>query len=240
MLVALAALCAVLWATEVILLSAAQWNPGSIVLWMSIVGLFFLSGLVALRRQPHKPFGTLLLLAGLAQWCAGLMTVPVLGLSVIGLLARSLPVALMIHVIVAFPTGRLTGRLARFTVALAYATSVLLEVPKALLDPTGPFLVAGETPAGLLVAAGAGQRVFGLACLVLAMVTLWIRLIGRRDSRLGPFILYGFACLVGMALAIVVRLLAGLSIQSPNSWSGPRSCRRCCSPPCPWSSCSVC
>jgi len=218
-LVAVAAFSAVLSVSEVLILAAAGWDPPQLALWESIVVLYFASGLVALWRQPHNPFGSLLILAGLVHWCAGMQTVPVLGLSAIGYLTRSLPLAIVIHIILAFPTGRLTGRAARFAVVLAYLTSTVLELPSALLDESSPIRVPDTGPAAaVLTALGTLQRPAGLVCLVVAMTALWSRWITRkryRDNRLGPFVLYGFACLVGMSLTIVARLPGVTAVGNP-------------------------
>lgn len=217
-LVVLAAFCAVLAVSEAIILAAAGWDPPQLALWESIVVLYFASGLVALWRQPHNPFGSLLVLTGLVHWCSGMLTVPVLGLSVIGSLTKSLPLALTIHVILAFPTGRLPTRRARFTVVLAYLTSTVLELPSALRS-TGLIPPGDEGPAGALLAVlNALQRPAGLVCLLLAMSVLWSRWITRaryRETGVGPFILYGFACLGGLTLTIVARSLGTWSVGDP-------------------------
>lgn len=218
-LVVLAAFCAALAGTEPVILVAAGWDGVPLALWVSIVVLYFASGLIAIWRQPHNPFGSLLLLAGIAHWCAGMLTVPVLGLAVIGSLTRSLPLAILIHIILAFPTGRLPGRQARVAVVLAYVTSTVLELPSVLLDAAGPVRLADHGPAAaILDVLGALQRPAGLACLLLAMTALWSRWMTRRryrDNRLGPFVLYGFACLLGMTLTIVARLLGAASVGDP-------------------------
>lgn len=218
-LVVLIAFCAVLAGTEPLILAAAGWDPPLLALWESIVVLYFASGLIALWRQPHNPFGSLLVLAGLVHWCAGMQTVPLLGLSAIGYLTRSLPLAILIHLILAFPTGRLPSRLARVAVGLAYVTSTVLELPSALLDPSGPFHPAAAVPAApVWEFLAALQRPAGLLCLLLAMAALWSRWITRRryrDNRLGPFVLYGFTCLAGLSLTILIRLLGLASVGDP-------------------------
>ena len=218
-LVVLTAFCAVLAGTEVLILVAAGWDGLPLVLWESIVVLYFASGLIALWRQPHNPFGSLLLAAGIVHWCAGMATVQVVGLTTLGALTRSLPLAIMIHIILAFPTGRLPSRVARLAVVLAYLTSTVLQVPSVLLAASGPARGADPGPAApLLDVLNALQRPAGLACLLLAMAALWSRWITRRryrDNRLGPFVLYGFACLIGMALTVVARALDAASLGDP-------------------------
>ncbi len=217
-LIVLTAFCAVLAGTEPVILSAAGWDGVAFAMWCSIVALYFASGLIALWRQPHNPFGSLLLAAGLVHWCAGMETVPVLGLTTIGLLTKSLPLAVIIHVILAFPTGRLPTRRAKITVALGYVTSTVLELPSALRAEDFPIRIPPAGPlADLVTVLGTLQRPTGFVCLLLAMSVLWSRWIpGRRyqDTRLGPFVLYGFACLVGLTLTIVARGLAALSLSA--------------------------
>lgn len=218
-LVVLAAFCAVLAGSEILILVAAGWDGIPLVLWESIVVLYFVSGLIALWRQPHNPFGSLLLATGIVHWCAAMVTVPVLGLTTIGAVTKSLPLAIMIHVVLAFPTGRLPSHLARVAVVLAYLTSTVLELPSVLLAASSPIRVADPGPAApVLDVLNALQRPAGLACLLLAMVALWSRWITRRryrDDRLGPFVLYGFACLIGMTLTVVARGLDAASLGDP-------------------------
>ncbi len=218
-LVALAAFCAVLAVTEVVILAAAEWDLPELALWESIVVLYFASGLIALWRQPHNPFGSLLVLTGLVHWCSAMQTVPMLGLAPIGYLTKSLPLAIVVHVILAFPTGRLPNRRARVTVALAYLTSTLLELPAALLSESSPIRLPEDGPlTPVLSVLGTLQRPVGLFGLLLAMSVMWSRWITHRryrDTRIGPVILYGFACLVGLTLTIVVRMLGAWSVGDP-------------------------
>ena len=218
-LLALIAFCALLALSQILILHAAQWDPWSIVIWESGVVLYFAAGLIALWRQPHNPFGTLLILAGLAQWCAGLQTVPLLGLSTIGVLTSTLPLAMMIHVILAFPTGRLPSPLAKVTVIAAYCTSTLLEIPTILLSDGSPLQISGVNLPGLLDLFELVQRTVGLVCLLLAMSVLWTRWIAMKrgqERRLAPFILYAFTCLIGVILSLLIRLLGALSINGPE------------------------
>lgn len=218
-LVVLTAFCAVLGLTQLLILESAEWDLWPMVLWESTLVLYFASGLIALWRQPHNSFGTLLILAGLGQWCAGMETVPLLGLSTIGHLTKTLPLALMIHVILAFPNGRLPSQLARVTVIMAYLTSTLLEIPNMLLDEESPMRLPGPGSADLLGFCTTVQRVAGLVCLLLTMTVLWKRWISGKaelKGRLTPFILYAFTCLIGVAITGLTRLLGALSINGPD------------------------
>lgn len=224
LLLALGAFCTVLVLTHTAMLVAAQWDTATIVLWETTLALFFASGLIALWRQPHNPFGSLLLLAGLAQWCAGLQTVPVAGLAAIGTVCRTLPLAVTVHVILAFPTGRVAPGPARVAVVLAYLTSTLLEVPTMVLGGAGPLRMTDPAPAALLDAAVLGQRLTGLSALVLAMSVVAIRLVRMKrtgQTQLGPFVLYAFACLVGLTLTLVARLIGPVAGPELLQRTGP-------------------
>jgi len=224
LLLALGAFCAVLVLTHTAMLAAAQWDAATIVLWEATLALFFASGLIALWRQPHNPFGSLLLLAGLAQWCAGLQTVPVAGLAAIGSLTKTLPLAVTVHVILAFPTGRVAPGGARFAVVLAYVTSTVLEVPSMVLAGSSALRLVETEPTALLDAAVLGQRLTGLTCLVLAMSVLAIRLVRMKrtgQTQLGPFVLYAFACLVGLTVTLIARLIGPLAGTGLLERTGP-------------------
>ena len=85
------------------------------------IGLcFVVTGLLAWRRRPENPTGRLLTLTGFV-WLAQQLTVassPVL--RAVGVVAGEVPAVLALHLVVAFPSGRLLTRFDRALVALAY------------------------------------------------------------------------------------------------------------------------
>jgi signal transduction histidine kinase len=95
---------------------------------------FIASGLVALRRRPQNRFGWLLVASGFAWFAAALPASNWSPLFTIGLLVSPIWAALFVHTILAFPSGRVEGRVARATVALAYGGFVLLQLPYVLVD----------------------------------------------------------------------------------------------------------
>ena len=103
-----------------------------------IILSYIFSGLVAWRRRPESRFGPLMVGAGFLiattstpQWAnAGLPYT-------LGWAMDLLPAAVFLHVYLAFPTGRLDGRLERRLVLAAYGTA-LFQVAGVLLGGFGP------------------------------------------------------------------------------------------------------
>ncbi len=103
-----------------------------------IILSYIFSGLVAWRRRPESRFGPLMVGAGFLiattstpQWAnAGLPYT-------LGWAMDLLPAAVFLHVYLAFPTGRLDGRLERRLVLAAYGTA-LFQVVGVLLGGFGP------------------------------------------------------------------------------------------------------
>ena len=101
-----------------------------------VSGSFMISGLVGWRRQPENRMGPLLYVAGMS-WCLNSLWeandrwIYTLGAAVLG----SLPIAIFIHLLVVYPTGRLEGRLARVVVFSVYPLALLGEPPAGALRP---------------------------------------------------------------------------------------------------------
>jgi len=156
------------------------------------------AGAFAWLRRPGSRMG-LLLTAGAYGWLAsGLLNAPVPALSAIGAIVQTLPIAVVVHLLLAFPSGRLRGAAARGTVAAMYAVLLVLQAPRWLLGP-GPLQVA-ENPRLLDVAVWV-QRGAAIAVLALAawLLTRRLREVTRPRRRvLAPLSLYG----IGATLAI--------------------------------------
>ncbi len=87
----------------------------------------------------------------------------------VGQVTESLPLAMLIHLLLAYPSGRLDGRPARITVAAGYAVALGLQYPQRCSTRTRP------TPCGTCKAG------LGLITLVAAFV-----LVSRRLATAPP------------------------------------------------------
>ena len=104
-----------------------------------VVGLSWCAmGLVEWSRRPANRIGPLMVFFGFA-WFAGRLTysdVPLL--HTIGGFLGVLFFAVLGHVLLAFPSGRLEGRLPRFLVAAAYVDTVVVIAIASLFDKGSP------------------------------------------------------------------------------------------------------
>ena len=160
----------------------------------ALVAIFTVTGLAAWHRRPHNATGRLMLLAALALWASGTYDDSIPALRVLGTLTSSLPLALLLHLLLAFPSGRLGSRAARAIVAVSYLVSVAPQIV-VVLQP------------GAKEVAWTLQAAVGMAALA-ATVVLW----GVRFSRMPalprrqllPFIGYGCAAIAVIGVTVVV------------------------------------
>src|SRR5919198_2158704 len=97
------------------------------------------AGLAALRRRPDNRAGRLVVLVGLAWLRKLLAFTSVSLLYTIGLFLGTLYFAVLVHLLLAFPGGRLTARLDRIVVAAAYVDTTLVFGLSVLFgDPGDP------------------------------------------------------------------------------------------------------
>jgi signal transduction histidine kinase len=151
------------------------------------VSAYTVTGLIAWRRRPHNRIGRLMVAAAAALLVAGMNDDEVPTLRVLGEVTESLPLAVLIHLLLAYPSGRLPRRAARVTVVAGYAIAIALQYPQQLVAPSAATTL-WNVQAGL-----------GIVVLIAAFV-----LVSRRLTRtprilrheLAPFILAGCAMLV--------------------------------------------
>src|SRR5215204_449515 len=76
-----------------------------------VIGWAFISaGLIAWWRRPENRFGALMTSVGFT-WFVGALTVSdAPGVFIVGAMLSPLPFALLIHLLLGFPTGRVEGR----------------------------------------------------------------------------------------------------------------------------------
>jgi len=163
------------------------------------VGLFALcawvyggAGIVTWARRPANFVGPLLVIGSITLLVAGLVNLPQPLPAALGRVVGSVPLALAIHPLLAFPSGRLGGWPARATVAVSYAMSLLLEVPRYAFGPPSPLQVA-DAPAVAQAALWA-QRALAVVVLVATVVVLAQRLAEATPAHrrvLVPLYAYG-------------------------------------------------
>jgi signal transduction histidine kinase len=97
-----------------------------LVWWITLPYIF--AGIVAWRRRPDSAFGPLMILAGFATQLTILQWTDQPLLNTVGQLCDLLVAALLLHVFLGYPSGRLSGRVERIVVVAAYIAAIGLQV----------------------------------------------------------------------------------------------------------------
>jgi signal transduction histidine kinase len=141
------------------------------------------AGVTAWWRRPSNGTGVILLLGAMSWLVAGLLNTAVPDLAAAGVVTATLPVAVVVHLLLAFPSGRLRSWQARALTATGYVTALVLQIPLYLFVPQaspGGMLATASRPdfahAGELV-----QNSVGAAGMV--VVVAWL---AGRIRRAGP------------------------------------------------------
>jgi signal transduction histidine kinase len=155
-------------------------SPAATAALTLLVGLSWcITGLVEWSRRPSSRIGLLMVLFGFA-WFAGRLTYtdrPLL--YTIGLFLGALFFAVLAHVLLAFPSGRLEGRLPRWLMAIGYFDTIVVIAIAMLFhkgepgDPRNLALVDANTT--LTDAFKNSARGVGVACFVVVLAILALR-----------------------------------------------------------------
>jgi signal transduction histidine kinase len=172
-----------------------------------LVGWSFIgTGLFAWWRRPANPTGLLMTAAGFAWFTSQLSASDTDLLFTIGIALDGLFVAIVGHLLVAFPTGRLQTRAERVVALSAYVTVTVLQLPSLLFEEPGEprNLLIAEPDQALSDALDALQFVVALA-LAVASVTILVRREratgGARREALAPVLWTGGAAFAGFLVA---------------------------------------
>ena len=175
---------------------------------------FIGAGMIAWRHRPDSRFGPLLIVAGLVTPVSTLQWSDHGLLNTVGQLCDLLLPALWLHVFLAYPTGRVTGRARRALVAGGYLAALALQLVTLLLGGFDPRHLLAVTSAPVAAERVQDVQLFTLAALcLLGVVALW----GRRRVE-GPALRRRVALLVdafGAALIMVAALLVAGALGLP-------------------------
>jgi signal transduction histidine kinase len=206
----------------IVLASDSPGVSGAAAALPALAGVVYVgAGLVAWGRRPHNRMGPLLAAAGLAWIAWGLRAADVPALAATGLLCEALPFAIIVHLVLAFPSGRLEGAAERIAVAAGYLLVPLVHAPTELLGASrddGIRVLDVVDDAGVADVALAVQTVADGAVLAAAAL-LVARHLRAGDSRLrrtaGPVYLAGIVTLTVVALLDV---LDGTGFTASGDW----------------------
>jgi signal transduction histidine kinase len=179
----LGAVAAILLGVEIPILLAGPVEPSWVSLVLPVVGMIYVVvGCVAWDRRPSNRTGAVLIMGGVTMELASLVNSGFGALAATGSITATLPLAVVTHLLLAFPSGVLRGR-ARVLSAVVYAVTLPLQAPQYLFGGTGTafaFLTVADRP-DLAHAGRVVQTTVGSVALVLCLVLVIDRL--RRYDR---------------------------------------------------------
>jgi signal transduction histidine kinase len=212
-LIAVAAAAVLVVGIEVVLLIERGFEPAWFLPAFPLTAsVYIAAGLCAWARRPSNQTGALLIAAGFTWAAAGLADTASPALIAVGLIFATVPLAFIVHLLLAFPSGRLRSRDGRLIVAGAYFVCIVLQAPVYLFDqgPSGLTTVLQIADRPDLGLAGFWlQTALGTAVVLAASVLLSSRLRRAEESKrrvLAPLYIYGiFAVLFVPASGSIVR-----------------------------------
>ena len=185
-------------------------EPGlqaALVDWITLP--YILGGLIAWSRRPDSRFGPLMVAAGFAMFVSSLQWASAALPYTIGLAFDLLPAALLIHVFLAFPSGRLERPAERVVVTVGYSVALGLQLLKMMLGGVGAdnlLAVAAEPAAANTVQDVQLVTLSALALTGVALLVARRRSAGRPLRRSTALLIDSFA--LGLVM-IAALLLAG-------------------------------
>lgn len=222
----------ILWlGTGFLALAALVWGGYEVsvpaVVLNLAVGLAFIgAGIEAADRRPDSFAGQLMIAVGLAWFVRLTGAIENDVAFAIGVATKTLYLAVLGHLLVTYPSGRITSRWQRVVVGVAYLLTVPPNVGWLLLtevERPQNTVVIREVPSPDVPTIAVVVMISGivlLSALLARMVTRWLRsgTVTRRD--LGP-VVWGGAAIVLTVVVTYVAALLGLpsAVQVALQWS---------------------
>ena len=162
---------------------------------------FVVAGVVAWWRRPESRFGVLMLLAGAAWFLSSLSSANLAAPYTVGIAFDLLPAVVFLHVVLAFPSGRLERFPERAFVAVGYLTALLVHLFGMALGGFGP-----DNLLAFASRESASHRLLNAELIVLsALCVAGIGVLAFRRRDAGPPLRRSIALLVkAFALALVM------------------------------------
>ena len=183
---------------------------------------FIGTGLYAASRRPRSNTGLLMIAVGFAGLLKALSFSNDSVIFTIGSLGELLIYALLIHLLLSFPSGRLDSRLDRVLVAIAYFNTTVVQLAAFVLSdpqqgcaqcPANPLLIDhADTAAGVINAAQLDISIAVLGAVVAILYRRW------RDSSHSQR--RSFAPVLAVGSLTFVLLMASLIVEQAGLSSG--------------------
>jgi signal transduction histidine kinase len=218
-LVELAVAVGLFGAVELVLLAHEPATPWPAFLFPVVGWIYAAAGLFAWWRRPANRMGALFMAGGVVWLLAVLTSTEVPALVAVGLIIATVPIAVVVHVLHAFPSGRLRGPGSRIIVLAGYFVCLVLQAPVYLWGQgaSGPAtaLAVDDRPdlagIGHWVQTGVGVVVMIATVIVLA---LRLRALSPRRRRIAaPLLAYGIFVALFVPLTGSIRQFVPLAAE---------------------------
>jgi signal transduction histidine kinase len=176
------------------------WIPAA---FTAVFFIWTAAGVIAWWRRPLSGTGGLLLVGAVAMFVSGAGNLGLPGLTELSTVFATSILGVTVHLLHAFPSGRLRGRLSMATVAVGYGVTLILQMPLYLLPPD---------QTDLLNLATWVQRVVGIGVMLVTAVVLVGRLRSADPKNLRvllPLYLYGILAVLLIPASANLLLLFG-------------------------------
>lgn len=176
---------------------------GEVLQFTALFWIWTAAGIFAWWRRPTNGTGGLLLVGAIVLLLSSVGYLGVPSLNAVNSVFSSSPLAVAVHLLLAFPSGRVRGRRSIVTVVLGYITCIVFDSARALCVGTAAF-----EPLSFL------QSVLGLGVMIMTAVELARRLrVADAAHRriLAPLFAYGI--LAVLALPMIPNVLVPLGVD---------------------------
>jgi signal transduction histidine kinase len=195
------------------IISASDIAPvhAALILWIALS--YSVSGLIAWWHRPANRIGPLMVLTGSVTLASTLYWSDNAVLHTVGVALDVMVLVLIVHVFLAFPTGRLRGRFERLVLTIGYLAALGAQLVVMLLDGLDPkqLLAVADQSEIAIVIHGVELVVISVVALVaVGILVARRRASGRPLRRSFSLLIDSFALgLVAIAVLLLVGVLGG-------------------------------
>lgn len=177
--------------TLLLIVANPNWSWDA-TLYVLVFLVYLGAGIIAWWRRPGNRIGAIVAFGGIALLGAGLGGTDYAVLTATASITGTLILAVLVHLLLAFPSGQVRGTLSRTLVCIGYGNALILQIPSYLCDPESPLFVA-DLP-WLRTFGDVAQQAITFPAAILIAVMLYRRLwrtVPEQRRLLIPLYAYG-------------------------------------------------
>lgn len=179
----------------------------AVTLFTLLFWIWTTAGIIAWWRRPNNMTGALIVIGGISVFLGGLGNLGIPFLAVVGGISATAVLSVTVHLLHAFPSGRLRGALSLTTVFAGYVVGIGLQ---AFI-----FLAALGGEVQLAFVTGIVQRALGLAVMVMTAVILTARLIAADEAHRRVLLpLFAYSSLAVVLISLTPNVLRPLGVDA--------------------------